>query len=232
MVDPAAAPLGAGGAKGEVRVQEPDRFQRAIARRSSEARATVPDIELGAEVDMEACLALTEKPAAGITAILARACALALREVPRANAAYRDGRFELYSRVNVGVTVAVADTYTIPTVFDCDRKSLAELSDEISVLKARARSGGLSPSELAGATFTLANVGALGVASSTPLIVPPHAAAIAAGAIRAAPVIRDGDIVPGHTMALTLACDHRILYGAQAAGFLATIRSRLEDGAL
>jgi pyruvate dehydrogenase E2 component (dihydrolipoamide acetyltransferase) len=212
--------------KGEVRIEEPDRFERTIARRSAEARAIVPDLELSAEVDMEACLAL----GAEITAILVRACALALVAVPRANSAYRDGRFELYSRVNVGVVIAADDAYTIPTVLDAQHKSLAELSAEIAGLTAR--SGELSPPELAGATFTLSNPGALGVASSSPVIVPPQAAAAAAGAIRAVPVLRDGAIVPGHSMTITLACDHRILYGSPAARFLMTIKTLLEEATL
>jgi pyruvate dehydrogenase E2 component (dihydrolipoamide acetyltransferase) len=199
-------------------VQEPDRSERMIARRSAEARATIPDLELSAEVDVE--------PSTASTACLVRACALALREVPRANGAYRDGRFELYSRINVGVIVASEECYVIPTVFDADRKSLSELTAEIAKLTERA--GELSPPELAGATFTLSNPGALGVASATPVVIAPQAAALAAGAVREVPVIRDGALVPGHSMTLTLACDHRILYGAQAARFLTAVKARLE----
>ena len=212
--------------KGEVRIDEPDRLQRAIARRSAESRATVPDLELSAEVEIDACLELGVE----ITAALVRACSLALIEVPEANGSYRDGRFELYSRVNIGVVVAAGDAYTIPTVLDADRKSLAELNDEIARLTDRAAE--LSPPELAGATFTLSYPGALGVASSTPVIVPPQAAALAAGAIRAVPVIRDGAIAPGHLMTITLACDHRILYGARAARFLTGIKALLEEAQL
>jgi pyruvate dehydrogenase E2 component (dihydrolipoamide acetyltransferase) len=218
--------VSAGSAKGEVRVQEPDRSERLVARRSAEARATIPDLELRAEVDIEPGAGGTGSLVQGSTASLVQACALALREVPRANGAYRDGRFELYSRVNVGVVVASEECYVIPTVFDADRKSLSELSEEIAKLTERA--GELSPPELAGATFTLSNPGALGVASATPVVVPPQAAALAAGAIREVPVIRDGALVPGHSMTLTLACDHRILYGAQAARFLTAVKARLE----
>jgi pyruvate dehydrogenase E2 component (dihydrolipoamide acetyltransferase) len=231
MVDRPAASAQDAGVKGAVRVQEPDRSQRAIARRSAEARATVPDVELSVEVDMDACLALRLEHPYAITAILVRACALALREVPRANGAYRDGRFELYSRINVGVTMATEDAYTIPTVFDADGKSVDELSEEIGRLAERARTGQLSPPELAGATFTLSNPGALGVASSTPLIVPPQAAALATGAIRGIPVLRAGALVAGHCMTITLACDHRILYGSPAARFLTLIKELLERAA-
>jgi pyruvate dehydrogenase E2 component (dihydrolipoamide acetyltransferase) len=152
--------------------------------------------------------------------------------VPRANGAYRDGRFELYSRVNVGVVMQTGDAYLIPTVFDADQKSLAALSDEIETLCVRARDGVLTQPALSGATFTLSNVGAEGVVRSTLVTNPPQAAAIAAGAIQEVPVVRDGAVVPGHRMTVTLACDHRILYGRQAARFLAAVKSALEGGAL
>lgn len=219
------------GAKGEASVQELDRSQRAIARRSAEARATIPDLDLTVEVDMRACRALGQQFPCPITALLVWASALGLRQLPRVNGAYREGRLELYPRVNVGVVVASGEAYTIPTVFDADRKSLRELAGEIARLAARARDGELSPPELGGATFTVSNLGPWGIASSTPLIVAPQAAALSAGAIRATPMIRDGAIVPGHAMTLTLACDHRILHSAQAAMFLARIKALLERGA-
>ena len=226
---PATQPEAAAGVKGEVQIHEPDRAQRSIARRSAEARATVPDLELSAEVDMEPSRPLWSQAGYSVTALLLRACAAALREVPQANGAYRDGRVELYSRINIGVTIATGTSYTVPTVFDCDTKSLDALNSETERLSERAAGGELAPPELAGATFTISNPGALGVASTTPLIVPPQAAALAAGAIREAPVVRAGTIVPGHLMTITLACDHRILYGAQAATFLTRIKSHLEE---
>jgi pyruvate dehydrogenase E2 component (dihydrolipoyllysine-residue acetyltransferase) len=229
MIDPSAMPAPAAGVKGAVRIEEPDRSERTIARRSAEARATVPDIELTAEVDPAAHIAHRLDPHA-LTAALLDACALALKEVPRANGAYRDGRFELYSRINIGVILATDEAYTIPTVFDCDRKSIPELAGELAALEKRARASELLAPELTGATFTLWNPGAFGVASATPVIVPPQAGALAAGAIREVPSIRDGAIVPAHAMTITIACDHRILYGTDAARFLATIKARLEAG--
>jgi pyruvate dehydrogenase E2 component (dihydrolipoamide acetyltransferase) len=229
MVDPPSTQSAATGVKGEVRIEEPDRSQRSVARRSAETRATVPDLELSTDVDMGASLALRDRVGCTVTALLLRACARALREVPRANAAYRDGRFELYSRVNVGIAIATGTTYTVPTVFDCDTKSLDVLSQEATRLAERAATGDIAPPDLAGATFTLSNPGALGVGSTAPLIVPPQAAAVAAGAIREVPVVRAGTIVPGHSMTITLTCDHRILYGAQAALFLTRIKTHLEE---
>jgi pyruvate dehydrogenase E2 component (dihydrolipoamide acetyltransferase) len=163
-----------------------------------------------------------------VSALLVRACALALREVPRANAAYRDGRYELYSRVNVGYVLLGEDAFPVPTLFDADQKSVAQLADELDGLAARARAGELTPPELSGATFTVFDLGALGVASGSAVIAPPQAAAVSAGAVREAPIVRDGAIVPGHVMSMTLACDHRILYGAHAATFLHAIQTLLE----
>jgi pyruvate dehydrogenase E2 component (dihydrolipoamide acetyltransferase) len=222
--------LSTGAAKGETTVQEPTAGERAIARRAAESRATVPDLELGAHVDMAACLELSAAHGWPLTAMLARACALALRAVPRANGAYRDGRYELYSRVNIGIALATDETYLVPTVFDADRKQLPELSGEIEQLTVAALAGELSPPAFSGATFTLSHPGELGVAFSSGPINPPQAAALAAGATRRVPVVRDGAVVAGDVMTVTLACDHRILYGAHAARFLHEISSRLSEG--
>lgn len=218
----------AGGNRGETQTEEPTRAQRTIARRAAESRATVPDLESTVEVDMLAALSLQQARSCSMTAILVKACALALREVPRANGAYRDGRFELYARVNVGLVVAAADALSIPVVFDADEKPLGELAEEVDRLADRAATGALTPPELSGATFTLSDVGAYGIASASPVIVPPHAAAVATGAVRAVATVREGVIAAGHAMTITLASDHRILYGQEAYRFLAAIKERLE----
>ncbi len=220
------------GLKGEILTEEPDRVQRAIARRTAETRAIVPDLELQTEVEMDAALALVAQPGRSLTAILVRAVALALRDHPRVNAAYRDGRFELYSRVNVGVVLHTPDAYAIPTVLDADTKPVPELTAELQALRARAQAGELTPPELAGATFTLADLSDLGVDRWSALVTPPHAAAMSAGAVRAVPVVREGSLVAAHTAALTLACDHRILFGTRAAAFLHSVAQRLTRGAL
>ena len=215
--------------KGEIQIEQLSRSEQTIARRVAESRATVPDLELRAEVDMGACLAHAADGRASIAAMLMRACARALRAVPRANGAYRDGQLELYSRINVGVVVPTDDGYLVPTVFDADRKTLAELTVELDSLAGKARAGALTPPELSGATFTFADLGMYPIADYTPVISPPQAAAVAAGAVRALPVVRDEDIVPGHAMTLTLVCDHRILYGAHAAEFISQIKAALES---
>jgi pyruvate dehydrogenase E2 component (dihydrolipoyllysine-residue acetyltransferase) len=206
--------------KGETTVEEPDRASRAIARRSAEIRATVPDLELSVEAGAAALLARAEAEGCTTTALLIAACASALRAFPRVNGAYRDGRYELYSRVNVGVVIATSQTPVSATVLDADTKPVAELADEMARLTARARAGELTPPEQAGATFTLDDLGESGIHRAAGLVRSSQAAILTAGAIRAVPVLRDGAVVPGHQLTLTLACDHRIVFGAHAAGFL------------
>jgi pyruvate dehydrogenase E2 component (dihydrolipoamide acetyltransferase) len=230
MADSAAAAAVQGGTKGGARIEEPSRAQQAIARRAAESRATIPHLELAVEVDMAAALAARGSQSHSLTAIAAHACALALRDVPRANGAYRDARFELYPRVNVAVAVYTDEAFVLPTVFDADQKPLGQLTEELERLTARAASGELTPPELAGSTFTLWDLGPHGMAAGAPVIVPSQAAAVATGAVREIPVVRGGQVVAGQVMTVTLACDHRILYGSQAAWFLAAIKSHLEEG--
>jgi pyruvate dehydrogenase E2 component (dihydrolipoamide acetyltransferase) len=220
-----------GSLKGDSTVEEPDRTARAIGRRAAEIRATVPDLELGRDVDAGAALELVRSGDASLTAILTRAAALALRELPWANAAYRDGRFERYGRVNVGITVQAGESsQLIAAVLDADTKPLAELTEEIERLSARARDGELTPPEQAGTTFTLSDMSAHpGAQRWSALVISPQAAALTAGAPFAAPVLRDGAVVPGELISLTLACDHRILFGARAATLLAAIAERVID---
>lgn len=214
-------------AKGTVTVVEPSRAERTIVRRVAEARATVPDLELGAVADVSW---LAEGAQGRLpTEILVRACALALREFPRANGAYRDGRFELYSRVNVAVVMPAADGYVAATLFDADRRETGELAAELERLAARALAGELTPPEVAGSTFTVQNLGAPRVSRGAVVPVPPQAAALAAGAAQPAAVVRDGGLAAGRRVELTLACDHRILYGEPAAGFLDRVAALLED---
>ena len=215
------------GPKGEVTTIELDRIERSIARRSAETRATVPSIEYATVVDFEAGLARAAELGGDVVALLVHATARALVDVPQVNGAYRDGHYERYSRINVGVTIAEAGIYAVPTLFDADRKSVAEIASELADVAQRARDGQLTPADLSGATFTLSYDA--GVETLTPLIIAPQAAALAAGPVRRVPVVRDGEVVPGHTIALTLACDHRIVYGAHAASFLQGVKSHLEE---
>jgi pyruvate dehydrogenase E2 component (dihydrolipoamide acetyltransferase) len=232
---PASRPAGN---KGEVTIEQPSRIQVQIAQRMSESKATIPDFTLHADVDMEQAVALRDqlrKATRGGDVIpsyndmVVKACGMALREHPRANAAYRDGAFELYGRVNVGIAVATDDSLIVPTVFDADRKSLLEVAREARRLAERVRQRQVTPAELSGATFTVSNLGMYGVASFAAIINPPQAAILAVGELRELPVVREGQVVPGLRMSITLTCDHRILYGAPAAEFLARVRQLLEQ---
>jgi pyruvate dehydrogenase E2 component (dihydrolipoamide acetyltransferase) len=228
--EPAEVP--SAGVKGATRIEDPTRAQRTIGRRSAEARAIVPDLTVTATVEMSACLVQAEAQGWSIDAILVRACALALREHPRANGSYRDGRYELHSRVNIGIAVETDDARLVPTVFDADRKSVTELTGELQGLQARARGGELAAPELGGATFAVSRFEGSAIDAITPIVTPPQAAALAAGSIQSVPVARGPDIVPGQSMTLTLACDGRILFEVPAARLLSEIASLLAEVAL
>ena len=203
----------------------------------AESKATAPHFYLDAVIDMsravEARARLKEAAGEGevvpsFNDMVVKACALALREHPRANGAYRDGGFELYSRVNVGVAVAARDALVVPTIFDADRKGLRQIAMDSRELAEKVRDGKITPPELSGATFTVSNLGMFGIDSFSAVINPPQAAILAVGAIGERPVVNDGEIGTAHLMAVNLACDHRILYGADGARFLARVRELLE----
>jgi pyruvate dehydrogenase E2 component (dihydrolipoamide acetyltransferase) len=236
---PAAGAPGPETAKGEVAYEDLSKTQATIARRMAESKATAPHFYLRAEVDMSRAVEARArlKAAAGedevvpsFNDMVVKACALALREHPRANGAYRDGRFELYSRVNVGVAVAARDALVVPTIFDADRKGLRQIASDSRAAAQRVRDGSITPPELSGATFTVSNLGMYGIDSFSAVINPPQAAILAVGAIEERPVVDGGgEISTAHLMAVDLACDHRILYGAPAAEFLARIRALLQE---
>jgi len=228
----------------------------------AESKATIPDFTLSADVDMERCVDLRAElkrlaragegqdkavapaddgrdatAAPTYNDMIVKACGLALRDHPRANASYRDGRFELHTRVNVGVAVASAagdplgGALVVPTVFDADAKALGEIARATRALAARVRDGSITPPELSGGTFTVSNLGMYGIRQFTAIVNPPQAAILAVGALAPRPVVRKKKIVARSTMTVTLACDHRILYGADAALFLSRIRELLEEPA-
>ena len=225
-------------AKGQTEVVELTKLQQTIARRMAESKATAPHFYLEAEVDMSRAVegrarlkaaAKEGEPVPSFNDMVVKAAALALREYPRANGAYRDGRVEQYSRVNVGVAVAARDALVVPTVFDADAKGLRQIAAESRALAERVRSGEITPPELSGGTFTVSNLGMYGITNFAAVINPPQAAILAVGSIAERPVVRDGEITTAHLMPVNLACDHRILYGADGAEFLARIRELLEE---
>jgi pyruvate dehydrogenase E2 component (dihydrolipoamide acetyltransferase) len=161
--------------------------------------------------------------------MVVKATALALREFSRANGSYRDGKWELHSRVNVGIAVAGQDALVVPTIFDADQKGLRQIATEARALAQRVRDQTITPPELSGGTFAVSNLGMYGISNFQAVINPPHAGILAVGAITETPVVRDGEITTAQLMGVTLACDHRILYGADGAEFLGRVRALLEE---
>jgi pyruvate dehydrogenase E2 component (dihydrolipoamide acetyltransferase) len=204
----------------------------------AESRATVPDIELRCQVDMSDAVRPREQlrdvadPLPTYNDLVIKAAATALRAFPRVNGAYRDGRFETFSRINVGIAVAADDALLVPSVFDADRQTLVEIATITRRLAARAREGTLTPAELAGGTFTVSNLGMFGVDSFSAVINPPQAAILTVGSLEPRPLVdSSGAVVARPTVILSLACDHRIVYGAEAARFLGHVREALQNPA-
>lgn len=236
-VPPAPAPADGESGRGTVTATEPSRAQALIARRMAESRATVPSFTLETTVDMTTAVslraemketALDSELVPTVNDLVVKAAAIALREQPGANGAWRDGRFERYSRVNVGVAVAGEGSLVVPTVFDADRLTLAQIAEATQGLAARVRSGEITPPELSSGTFTVSNLGMFGVRAFEAIINQPQAAILAVGAVQERPAVHDGQVVPRMLMDLVLACDHRVLYGADGARLIERIRALLE----
>jgi pyruvate dehydrogenase E2 component (dihydrolipoamide acetyltransferase) len=216
--------------------RQPSRLQQLIARRMAEAKATVPHFQVQTEGVMDAAISLRaqlkslalEGAVPSFNDMIIKAAALALQEHPLANGSYQDDGFVLHDQINVGMAVAADDALVVPTVFDAASKSLGQIAHETRSLAARVRSGEISPAELEGGTFTVSNLGMLGMTAITPVINPPQAAILGVGALRDTLARVDGEIVDRTLLTLTLSCDHRILYGAEASRFLARIRELLE----
>jgi pyruvate dehydrogenase E2 component (dihydrolipoamide acetyltransferase) len=235
-----AAPAAPGdaGVKGAPEVVELTRLQRTVSRRMAESKATAPDFSLEAEVDMTLCIELRQRlkesagsgPVPSYNDMIVKAVGLAAREHPKVNGAYRDGAFELYPEVNVGVAVAAQDALVVPVVRGADQKSLGEIARRARGLIEKVRDGSITPPELSGATITVSNLGMYGIDRFTAIINPPQAAIVAVGALKKKPAVDDrGRVVARDLMTLTMACDHRILYGADGAEFLARVRELLEQ---
>ncbi len=224
------------GPKGEADVHELTRLQQTVSRRMAESKATAPDFSISLTVDMTAAVELRERlkevsdPAPSFNDMVVKAAASALREHPRVNGAYRDGKFELYEKVNIGVAVAAQDALVVPTVFDADRKSLGQISHDARAAIDKVRDKTITPPELSGGTFTVSNLGMFGIEFFTAIINPPQASILTVGKLEKRPAVDDsGRVVARDQMTLSLVCDHRILYGADGAKFLARVKELLEQ---
>jgi pyruvate dehydrogenase E2 component (dihydrolipoamide acetyltransferase) len=221
--------------KGEVSVHEPTPTQATIARRMVESATTIPVFTVSADVDVSQIVASRREArergeeAPSVNDFVVKAAASTLREFPRFNASYVDGKVECYSRVNVGIAVATDDALLVPVVRDADRKSLPELAGETRTLADGARRRTLRPEDFHDGTFTVSNLGMFGVRAFTAIIDPPQVAILAVGGARRAPVEEGADrIVFRDLLTATLSCDHRVVYGADGARFLSRLRELLE----
>src|ERR687891_813404 len=224
------------GAKGAAEIQELTRLQQTVSRRMAESKATAPDFSISLTVDMTQAVQLRKRlkegadPAPSFNDMVVKAAAIALTEHPRVNGAYRDGKFELYDKVNVGVAVAALDALVVPTVFDADRKSLGQIARDARAAAEKVRERTITPPELSGATFTVSNLGMFGIEHFVAIINPPQSSILTVGKLAKQPAVDDsGRIVARDQMSLSLVCDHRILYGADGAQFLARVKDLLEQ---
>jgi pyruvate dehydrogenase E2 component (dihydrolipoamide acetyltransferase) len=224
------------GAKGEVQIEELTRLQQTVSRRMAESKATAPDFSIALTVDMTAAVELRARlkeisdPVPSFNDMVVKAAANALREHPRVNGAYRDGKFELYERVNVGIAVAAMDALVVPTIFDADTKSLGQIARDARAVIGKVKDKTVTPPELSGGTFTVSNLGMFGIEHFTAIINPPQAAILTVGKLAKQPAVDDkGKLVARDQITLTLVCDHRILYGADGAEFLARVKDLLEQ---
>jgi pyruvate dehydrogenase E2 component (dihydrolipoamide acetyltransferase) len=210
--------------------------QRTIVERMSRSRREIPEFTVEAEIDMEAAAALREdlralghEPIPSFNDLVVRACALALRDFPNLNAAFVDDHVVRFGRINVGIAVATEDSLVVPTIFDADRKSLAEIAANARELSDRVRRKAISPDDVRDGTFTISNLGMFGVRRFNAVINPPQAAILAVGEVsRRAVVAEDGQIVARLRMDVALSCDHRVAYGAEGARYLQRLRTLLE----
>jgi pyruvate dehydrogenase E2 component (dihydrolipoamide acetyltransferase) len=209
-------------------------MRRTIAKRLLQSKAPVPHFYLTVDVAMdrtwEAYRALREEhPGVTINDIVIKATATALRRHPDINASFAGDHVRQYSRVHMGLAVAIDEGLITPVIRDADARSLEEISAEAKQLGERARARKLQPHEYTGATFSISNLGMMGIEEFSAIINPPEAAILAVGMVRQVPVALDGELAVGYRMKLTLSVDHRVADGAQGARFLQTLKRILEN---
>jgi pyruvate dehydrogenase E2 component (dihydrolipoamide acetyltransferase) len=218
-----------------------DAMRKTIAARLTQAKATIPHFYLNIDCELDALLSARQKlneraPKEGAGAyklsvndFIIKAMALALQRTPKANAAWTERGVLLYGRCDVAVAVAVEGGLFTPLVRDADKKSLAQISNEMKDLANRARKKRLAPHEYQGGTTSISNLGMYGIRSFDAVINPPHATILAAGAGEQRPVARDGQLKVATVMSVTLSCDHRVVDGALGAALLAAFKGFIEE---
>ena len=210
-------------------------MRKTIAKRLVESKTTAPHFYLTYEVDMKRAIDLRASlnssgdVKVSFNDIIVRACAFALRNHPKVNSSFAVDKIIQHGAINVGVAVAIDDGLITPVIRNTDMKGLFEIASESKELAAKARDKKLKPDEFSGGTFTVSNLGMLGVEEFAAIINPPEAAILAVGAITEKPVVENGQIVPGHRLKLTLSCDHRVVDGAVGAEFMQEVKLILEN---
>jgi len=234
---PAAAPTAKFVATGQEDFDEINHSQmrKVIAKRLGESKFSAPHYYLAVELDMDNAIAFRQQfnsiPDTKISFndIVVKACALALRQHPQVNSQWFDDRMKLNNHVHIGVAVAVEDGLVVPVVKFANEQSLPQIGSAVRDFAGRARNKKLTPQEMEGSTFTISNLGMFGIESFTSIINQPNSAILSVGSIVEKPVVKNGQIVVGNTMKLTLACDHRTVDGATGAAFLQTLKGFIEN---
>jgi len=234
---PAAAPTAKFVATGQEDFDEINHSQmrKVIAKRLGESKFSAPHYYLAVEFDMDNAIAFRQQfnsiPDTKISFndIVVKACALALRQHPQVNSQWFDDRMKLNNHVHIGVAVAVEDGLVVPVVKFANEQSLPQIGSAVRDFAGRARNKKLTPQEMEGSTFTISNLGMFGIESFTSIINQPNSAILSVGSIVEKPVVKNGQIVAGNTMKLTLACDHRTVDGATGAAFLQTLKGFIEN---
>ncbi|NOU34655.1 MAG: 2-oxo acid dehydrogenase subunit E2, partial [Polyangiaceae bacterium] len=217
-------------------------MRKTIARRLTESKQTVPHFYLTIDVDAGALLELresinrdlaseskTDKPLkVSVNDLLIKACATALRRVPECNATFTPEALLIHQRVDISVAVAIPDGLVTPVLRDADKKSVVQIAQEVRELASRARSKKLKLDEMQDGTFSISNLGMFGIDAFSAVINPPEGAILAVGQARDEAVVKDGVIVPGKKLSMTLSCDHRVIDGSVGASFLAELRALIE----
>ncbi|TYP98206.1 pyruvate dehydrogenase E2 component (dihydrolipoamide acetyltransferase) [Tenacibaculum adriaticum] len=222
---------------GEEKTEEVKNSQmrKAIAKSLGNSKFTAPHFYLNIEVDMDNAMASRKTINAipdtkvSFNDMVVKACAMALRKHPQVNTSWTDNTTKFHSHIHVGVAVAVDEGLVVPVVKHTDALSLTQIGASVRDLAGKARNKKISPTEMQGSTFTVSNLGMFGIESFTSIINQPNSAILSVGAIVEKPVVKNGQIVVGNTMMLTLACDHRTVDGAVGAQFLQTLKTFIEN---
>jgi pyruvate dehydrogenase E2 component (dihydrolipoamide acetyltransferase) len=210
-------------------------MRKTIARRLAESKFTAPHFYLTMEIDMDNAMAARKAINDSGTAkvsfndMVVKACAMALRQHPKVNSSWRGDTIRYNEHVHIGVAVAVDEGLLVPVVRFANEKGLSQIGAEVKSFAEKAKSKKLQPSDWEGNTFTISNLGMFGIEEFTAIINPPDACILAVGGIKAVPVVKNGAVVPGNVMKVTLSCDHRVVDGASGAAFLQTLKAFLEN---